>query len=141
MTVTEHTELLRTLYEGVWNGTNPDVADTLVGSEYIIHDREIAEEMRGPKLYKTLADMTREIFPDMMFTIDDMVAEDDEVALRWTMTGTHEGSMFGIAPTGKRVTLTAIEIDRFEDGKLAETWTQSDMLGLIEQLDADPSSK
>ncbi len=141
MTSEEHEKRLYELYEGVWNGANPDVADELVDSSYFIHDRDIAEELRGPELYKMLASTTREIFPDMSFTIDDVVAADDRVALRWTMTGSHEGSMFGIEPTGNRVTLTAIEINRFEDGKLAETWTQSDMLGLLEQLDAAPSSK
>lgn len=131
----EYTELLHQLFEGVWNGDNPDIADELVGSEYTIHDREIAEEMRGPELYKTLASMTRESFPDMAFTIDDAVEEGEKVALRWTMTGTHDGPMFGIEPTGKEVELTAIEINRFEDGALIETWTQSDMLGLMQQLD------
>lgn len=132
----EHEARLRRLYEGVWNGENPAVADELVAPEYLIHDRAIAEELRGPELYKALADSTREIFPDMEFTIDDAISAADTVTLRWTMTGTHEGSLFDIQPTGKRVTLTAIEMNRFEDGELVETWTQSDMLGLVQQLGA-----
>lgn len=130
---------LHRLYEGVWNGENPDVADELVHPEYIIHDREIADERRGPELYKTLASMTRESFPDMTFTIDDSFASKDKVAVRWTMTGTHDGPMFDIDPTGRDVKLTAIEINRFEEGKLIETWTQSDMLGLMQQLDVTGS--
>jgi predicted ester cyclase len=55
------------------------------------------------------------------------------------MTGTHEGSVFGEEPTGKEVELTAIEINRFENGRLVETWTQSDMLGLKEQLGVEGS--
>lgn len=133
-TPTEHEKRLHRLYEGVWNGEDPAVADELVHPEYLIHDREIADELRGPDLYKRLADMTRESFPDMEFTIEDTVAAGDRVALRWTMTGTHDGPMFDIEPTGKGVELTAIEINRFEDGVLVETWTQSDMLGLMEQL-------
>jgi predicted ester cyclase len=129
-----HGERLHKLYEGVWNGENPDVADEFVHPEYLIHDREIADELRGPELYTKLASMTRESFPDMEFTIGDTVAAGDKVALRWTMTGTHDGPMFGIEPTGKEVELTAIEINRFEDGALVETWTQSDMLGLMQQL-------
>lgn len=132
----EHEARLRRLYEGVWNGENPAIADELVAPEYLIHDRAIAEELRGPELYKALADSTREIFPDMEFTIDDAISAADTVTLRWTMTGTHEGSLFDIQPTGKRVTLTAIEMNRFEDGELVETWTQSDMLGLVQQLGA-----
>ncbi|WP_227374425.1 ester cyclase [Haladaptatus halobius] len=132
----EHEERLHRLYRGVWNGENPAVADELVGSEYFIHDRAIAEELRGPELYRALTSTTREIFPDMEFTIDDAISAADTVTLRWTMTGTHEGPLFDIDPTGKRVTLTAIEINRFEDGELVETWTQSDMLGLAQQLGA-----
>lgn len=131
-----HERWLRQLFDGVWNGEDPDIADDLVHSEFIIHDRPIAEELRGPELYKTLARMTRESFSDMAFTIDDIIAAGDKVALRWTMTGTHNGPMFEIEPTGKLVKLSAIEINRFEDGKLIETWTQSDMLGLMEQIGA-----
>lgn len=137
----EHKNRLRRLYEGVWNGENPDVADELVHPEYIIHDREIADERRGPALYKTLASMTRESFPDMEFTIDDSFASEDKVAVRWTMTGTHDGPMFDSEPTGRDVELTAIEINRYEDGKLIETWTQSDMLRLMQQLDVTEFGK
>ncbi|WP_255168247.1 ester cyclase [Natrononativus amylolyticus] len=133
-------EALHRLYDGVWNGDDLAVADELVHPEYYIHDREIAEETRGPELYKTLAEMTRAIFPDMAFTVHETISEGNMVALRWTMTGTHEGPMFGVEPTGTAVELSAIEINRFGDGKLVETWTQSDMLGLMEQIGAVPSS-
>jgi predicted ester cyclase len=135
--MTEHKEILDRLFEGVWNGENPAIADELVSPEYIIHDREIADEMRGPELYKRLASMTRESFPDMEFTINDAVENNTKVALRWTMTGTHEGAVGDIEPTGKRVEMTAIEINRFEGGQLVESWTQSDMLGLMQQLERE----
>jgi predicted ester cyclase len=70
----------------------------------------------------------------MTITIEDMVTAGEKIALRWTMTGTHQGTMFGVESTGRQVELTAIEINRFEDGKLIETWTQSDQLGLMHQL-------
>jgi predicted ester cyclase len=89
-TPAENVERLERLYEGVWNGANPDVAEELVAPDYVIHDRELAEELRGPDLYRTLADGTREVFPDMAFTIEDTLAAGDRVALRWIMTGTHE---------------------------------------------------
>lgn len=135
--MSDHTELLDQLFEGVWNGENPAVADELVHPEYVIHDREIANEMHGPELYKTLASMTREAFPDMEFTIHETVEEDDKVALRWTMTGTHDGPMGDMEPTGTQVEMPAVEINRFEDGQLVESWTQSDMLGLRQQLETE----
>jgi predicted ester cyclase len=139
MTPEEHTNRITRLYDGVWNGENPAVADELVAPNYYIHDREIADEMRGPDLYTQLATGTREMFPDMEFTIHDTVAMDDTVAVRWTMTGTHDGPGFGMEPTGETVAFDAIEINRFEEGKLRETWTQSDQLGLMQQLGAIPS--
>jgi steroid delta-isomerase-like uncharacterized protein len=130
-------EALIQLYQDVWNGNNPETADDLVHEEYVIHDRELAAEVHGPELYKALASGIREIFPDMSFTVADTVAAGEKVALRWTMTGTHQGPMFGVEPTGREIELTAIEINRFADEKLIETWTQSDQLGLMEQLGVD----
>lgn len=131
-------ETLTQLFHDVWNGSNPDSANELVHEEYHIHDRELADEMRGPALYRALASGTRDIFPDMAVTIEDKLAADEKIALRWTMTGTHEGEpMFGVEPTGQEVELTAIEINRFEEGKLIETWTQTDQLGLLQQLGGD----
>lgn len=129
-------QVIERLYEDVWNGKNPNTAQELVHDAYVIHDRELAEELQGPDLYNALASSTRELFSNLSFTIEDVVAADDEVALRWTMVGTHEGRLFGVEPTGERVELTAIEINRFEDGQLIETWTQSDQLGLMGQVGA-----
>jgi steroid delta-isomerase-like uncharacterized protein len=140
-TADQNEERLKRLYDNVWNGEDLDVVDDLVGAEYVIHDREIAEELGGPELYKALVRMTREIFPDMAFSLEDVIAVDDRVVVRWTMRGTHEGGMMGVEPTGREVSLSAIEINRFEEGKLVETWIQSDMLGLLEQLGAMPVSE
>lgn len=131
-----HEAAIRRLFEGVWNGADPDVAGSLVHDDYLIHDRGLTDELRGPELYRALASGTREIFPDASFRVEDALEDGDEVALRWTMTGTHEGSIAGEEPTGERVELTAIEIDRIEHGKLVETWTRTDRLGLLEQVGA-----
>lgn len=129
-------QVIERLYKDVWNGENPNTAEELVHDAYVIHERELAEELQGPELYKALASSTRELFSDLTFTIEDVVAADAAVALRWTMEGTHDGPLYGVEPTGERVELTAIEINRFEDGQLIETWTQSDQLGLMEQVGA-----
>lgn len=134
-------DALERLYTAVWNGSDPETADELVHEEYFIHDRDLTAQLRGPELYRALASATREIFPDMSFTIEDLIAAGEKVAVRWTMTGTHQGVMFGVEPTGRRVELSAIEINRFEDGKLIETWTQNDQLGLLYQLGVDPTDE
>ncbi len=138
MTPDEHVDLVGRLFDGVWNDTDPEVAAELVAPDYYIHDRELSEEVRGPELYRRLATTTRQMFSDATFSIDDTVAEGNEVAVRWTMTGTHDGPGYGLEPTGTTVELEAVEINRFEGGLLAETWTQSDVLGLMQQVGALP---
>lgn len=128
--------MVRRLYRDVWNGGNPDSVEELVAGRYVIHDRELPDRLSGPAKYRQLAEMTREIFPDMTFVIDDPFAVDDKVAVRWTMHGTHEGAGYGMNPTGRSVEMTGIEINRFADGHLVDTWTQSDQLGLMEQIGA-----
>lgn len=76
-------------------------------------------------------------FPDARLRGDDIVAGDgDKVAIRYTIDGTHQGEFAGVAPTGKKVTVTGQTIVRFVDGKVAERWNAVDMLGLLQQLGA-----
>ena len=78
-------------------------------------------------------------FPRMRLVVEDIVAAGDRVAVRWTFHGTHRGEFLGIPPTGKQVTMAAIEINRVRDGKVAEHWVQLDQLGVLRQLGAIPS--
>ena len=78
-------------------------------------------------------------FPDMRLVIEDIVANGDRVAVRWTFHGTHRGEFLGIPPTDTQMTMTAIEINRVRDGKVAEHWVQLDQLGVLRQLGAIPS--
>lgn len=130
----DHVVTIRRLYQDVWNGGNPGVADELVHDDYFIHDRDLADELSGATLYRKLAAGTRDVFPDAQFSIDDIFQSGAKVTVRWTMTGTHEGEIFGIEPSLEEVEMEAIEINRFEDGQLIETWTQADELKLMEQL-------
>ncbi len=78
-------------------------------------------------------------FPDLHHTFEDQIAEGDKVALRMTFRGTHRGEFQGIPPTGREITVTAIVIDRIENGKLAEHWSQFDALSLMQQLGVIPA--
>ena len=83
--------------------------------------------------------MYRTAFPDMRITIEDQVAEGDKVVTRWTASGTHQGDLMGIDPTGRRATVTGITIDRISGGKVEETWTNFDAMGMMQQLGVIPS--
>jgi predicted ester cyclase len=72
----------------------------------------------------------RSAFPDLHITIDDVVAEGDKVATRWTLRGTHKGEFTGITPTGKQLAMWGMSIDRVVGGRIVETWIRYDTLGL-----------
>jgi steroid delta-isomerase-like uncharacterized protein len=78
-------------------------------------------------------------FPDLERTIEDLVAEGDKVVARWTAKGTHTGDFQGIPPTGRVATSSGITIFRIADGRIVEEWSESDMLGLLQQVGAIPS--
>ena len=114
--------------------------DQLFAPSYVDHDPSRAGLPPGPEGVKQAWRMFRAAFPDLTATIEDMIAEGDTVAVRGTVYGTHQGELLGIPPTGKPVTVTLIDINRFEDGKLVERWAETDMLGLLQQLGAMPAS-
>ena len=75
-------------------------------------------------------------FPDMSHRIDDMIAEGDKVTVRFTLNGTHRGEFMGVPATGKSVSIPALALLRFEDGKVAELWGEFNGLGVMQQLEA-----
>ena len=95
-------------------------------------------EERGIAAYAALTDRLRVAFPDMQFTLQDLIASEDRVVVRWTMDGTHAGPLAGIPATGKRVQQRANVIYRLADGKIAEGWALMDQAGMLRQLGFDP---
>ena len=134
----ENKAVVRTFLEDVFGGGDLDLVDELFAPDYALHDPAVPEEVRGPEGIKGYVSMYRGAYPDTRFTIEDQIAEGDEVVTRWTGQGTHEGELMGIAPTGARVTVSGIEFDRVVDGKIAETWVSYDALGMMQQLGVVP---
>ena len=112
-----------------------DVADEIFAPEYVGYP----EDVRGPEGAKETAKMYRNAFPDVQLSIEDQVAEGDKVVTRWIGSGTHQGEMMGIAPTGNQVRVDGMTISRIEDGKIVEEWEIYDALGMMQQLGAIPS--
>jgi steroid delta-isomerase-like uncharacterized protein len=81
----------------------------------------------------------RTAFPDLQVTLGALIAEDDRVAYRLTWTGTHTGEFMGIAPTGKRVTVTETRVDQIANGKIMRHDGDSDQLGMLQQLGVIPA--
>jgi predicted ester cyclase len=114
--------------------------DELFANDYVEHGGT-GEDTRGAKDYKQSMSEFFSAFPDIHFTLDDMVVEGDKVAVRFTFSGTHKGEFMGIPPTNKKWTMWGIYIDRIAGGKFVESWVRYDTLGLMQQLGLVPTPK
>jgi steroid delta-isomerase-like uncharacterized protein len=133
----ESKALVRRLIDEVYNRGALDVADELLASDFVRHNPLPGQES-GLEGYKGGVAAIRLAFPDYEIVIEDQVAERDKVVTRYTERGTHRGEFMGMAPTGKRVELTAISIHRISGGRLVEDWVEWDKLGLMRQLGIIP---
>lgn len=133
----ENKALIRRTIEEIYNQGNLAAVDQYVASDFVIHAP--SGDIHGPAGAKQFVAMLREAFPDFHMTIEDQVADGDRVVTRWTAEGTHLGEFQGIPPTGKHGKMTGIDIDRIVDGKAVECWTNTDDLGLMQQLGVIPA--
>ena len=138
MSAASNAALIQRFYDEGWNGNDLDVYDELVTEDFVDH-QAIPGLPPGRDGFKQLNVMFRSAFPDVRVDVDQIVAEDDKVACRWTSTGTHEGDLFGIPATGNQVKVTATVWYRVADGRLAEGWINRDDLGMMRQLGVIPS--
>jgi steroid delta-isomerase-like uncharacterized protein len=137
MATEENKEIVRRMIEEVFNKGDLEVVDDLVAPNYVYHFPG-REDIKGSEELKQFAMMIRTAFPDFHITIDDMVAEGDEVACRYTYLGTHKGEFVGIAPTGKQFQATGILISHIKGGKEVEVWESIDRIGMLQQIGVIP---
>lgn len=125
--------LVRRYIDEVWNGRQPAIP--FFAPHYQRYLTAPAPALTGVEQQQRITAF-HHAFPDLHFTIDDLLAEDDRVVFRATMRGTHRGAFRGIAPTGKQITVRVIDVVRIEQGMFAEQWGGPDLLDLLEQLGA-----
>jgi steroid delta-isomerase-like uncharacterized protein len=134
VTTTEENERIVRRTVEAFNEQNYDVFDEVFAEDAMDHGP--AGETRGREGPREGLKMLFTAFPDLVITIDDLVANGDTVALRTTHRGTHEGEFMGIEPTGKQIEVGSSIFAQFEDGKVVERWVQYDTFGLMQQLGA-----
>ena len=140
MSTEENRALLRRSVEEVFSARGDlDVADEIYAPNYVGHNPLDPEDVRGPEGAKEQARMYRSAFPDVRLSIEEQVAEGDKVVTRWIGSGTHQGEMMGIAPTGNQIRVDGITISRIQDGKVVEDWELFNALGLMQQLGGVPT--
>lgn len=133
-TAERNRELGRRYFEEVWNQGKVAALDELLAPEYVNHTPSTPNPPPGPAGLKPIVLGMRTAFPDLHYTIEDIVATDDAVVMRVHMTGTHRGDLFGLAPTGKPVSVEQINIEHIRDGRIVEHWRITDELALMKQL-------
>ena len=130
----ENAELATMYWEEVWWGDQGKIAEIVAPDE--VHHWGIGGDTTGFEEFSERWGLFFTAFPDLEFTVDLVVAEDDLVATHWTATGTQRGEWQGIAPTNRQVTWQGTNIFRFECGQIVESWSEADHLGLRQQLGA-----
>src|ERR1700690_1391469 len=133
MTTEQNKAVVRRFYDEVWNKGNVNVALEVFAENYVRHDLRPGNPLPGPAGQAKIATEFRTAFPDLHQTIDLIVAEDDLVVVRWTNEGTNTGPWGGIAPTGKHIRFSGVNIFRVADGKIVEIWNHRDDLGVAIQ--------
>lgn len=127
-------DLVRRAVKEIWNDGNYDGLEEFITRDFTIYFGDQGAQIRGIEGVKQFYTELRHAFPDIHFTIDSQIAEADKVVTKWTARGTHKGVFRGIPPTGRKFSMTSIDIDRVVDGKFVECWPSMDELGLLRQL-------
>jgi steroid delta-isomerase-like uncharacterized protein len=126
-------QLVRSLYEVALSMGDMELMDRILTPDYVGPRGEV-----GPAAFARTAVELRTAFPDIRFSVEDIVEEGDRVAVRWTWTGTHRGPFRGFAPTGRRISNAGFGIFQLRGGRIARSWILTDRLGFVEEVGAVP---
>jgi steroid delta-isomerase-like uncharacterized protein len=139
MSIEDNKALVRRFVELVQSEHKVQLVDELFSPEFIDHYAGAAPPYRESA--KRFFAMIFAAFPDVRATIHEQTAEQDKVWTRKTFHGTHLGPFMGVAPTGKKISVDVMDVFRIENGKIAEHWGVSDMLGLMQQIGVIPPAR
>lgn len=130
---TVNKELVGRFYQKVFIDWDLSLVDELIDPQFRSDDWS-KDAGTGPQAFLDFYSGVRSAFPDTRYEVDDLIAADDRVVVRWRLLGTHEGNFGNIPPTGRSITLKGIAIYRVMAGKLMERWVVYDLQGLIAQI-------
>lgn len=116
------------------NSADPILGQEVISPEAVFFAPISPEPLRGLEGYMMVLGMMRSGFPDVQWQVDELIAEENTVAVRFTLTGTHNGDFMGIPPTGKPVKITCINFYHFKDGKIVQEEGLPDLFNLINQI-------
>ncbi len=130
----DNKDKVRRLFDQVLNAGKLSLLDTLIGAAYVDHNPSSGQPA-GAAGVKGKVEALRASFPDLRYTLEDLVAEGDLVAARYSWRGTHKGEAFlGIPPSGKSILVRGMDFYRLREGRIVEHWDNIDELGMLTQL-------
>src|SRR5258705_13618263 len=138
MSTEENKALVRRWFAAFSSG-DVAVVDDLYAADVVDHSPAVPNQAPGREGIKQLVTSFRAAYPDLAFTVEDLIADGDKVASRWTARGTNTGAFMGMPPTGKQVTISGILITRVAGGTMVESWVNFDALGMMQQLGVIPT--
>jgi len=115
------------------NTGNFDLFKDVVAADNVDHD-PAPDQVPGPEGYRMFFSQMRQAFPDLNVALEAAVSDEDAIAFAYTLSGTHNGPLMGIPPTGKKIKIRGMQFTKFKDGKMVERWGSSDELGMLKQL-------
>ena len=130
--------LVQRLYEEVWNKRKLEVIKEIISPSHGLQAPTTFGSSIGPEAYKRNVLSFLAGYPDLHWTIEDLIAEKDKVVASWTMSGTHKGDYMGIPATNKKVSVEGITIHNVAGGKIMDSYSNWDVLGMMQQLGAVP---
>ena len=137
MSVAENIAVVRRFVDDVMNGRQLDVIDQIVAADFVYIDPAYPGVV-GPDALRTIISEAQAAFPDLQWTTEEQICQDDTVVSRYTWSGTQVNAFRYIPATGRKATITGISIDRLANGRLVETRMLRDDLGFLRQLGVIP---
>ena len=126
--------IVRRLYEEVWNKRRLEVVDELISPSHALNDPIVSGSQIGPEFYKRRVVELTTSFPDLRFTIEDIITENGKVGVSWIISGTHQGEFMDIPATDSKISVEGITIHHITNGKILDSHARWDALGLLRQL-------
>lgn len=131
--------IVRRLYDEAWNRRKFEVVKELISPSHALQAPTRSGSSIGPEAYQRQISRFLAGFPDLRFAVEDIVAEKDKVVACWTMSGTHKGDFMGVPPTNKKVSVDGMTVHQLAGGKIMDSVTNWDALGMMQQLGAVPA--
>jgi steroid delta-isomerase-like uncharacterized protein len=134
----ENKAIIRRLYEEIWNKRKVELVGEIISPSHALQAPNVSGSAVGPEAYKRQLMLFLSGYPDLHFRVEDTIAEADKVVACWTFSGTHRGEYLGVPATNKKVSVDGITIHHIANGKIMDSYSNWDALGMMQQLGVIP---